>query len=87
MENRLHLIKGRWWDEDKHALFRPGLREIWSAMTDLTLSLLWSCGEVGKSITKKAMAVAMQPLTYLKKMGYKNLRSDCQGGEHRATGL
>jgi len=70
VENRLHLIKDRWWDEDKHALFRPGLGEIWSAMTDLALSLLWSWGEKGKAVTKKALAVAMQPLTYLKKMGY-----------------
>ncbi|MCL2744364.1 MAG: hypothetical protein FWE67_10985 [Planctomycetaceae bacterium] len=25
VENRLHLVKDRWWDEDKHALFRPGV--------------------------------------------------------------
>jgi len=35
VESRLHLIKDRWWDEDKHALFRPGLGEIGSALTDL----------------------------------------------------
>jgi predicted transposase YbfD/YdcC len=66
VENRLHLIKDRWWDEDKHALFRPGLGEIGSAMTDLAVSLLGSWGEKGKTITKRAMAVARQPMDYLK---------------------
>ena len=70
IENRLHLMKDRWWDEDKHALFRPGLGEMWSAMTDLALTVLWSCGEKGKPITKKAMAVAMKPIDYLKIFGY-----------------
>ena len=70
VENRLHLMKDRWWDEDKHALFRPGLGEIWSAMTDLAVTMLWSCGEKGKPITKKAMAVAMKPSDYLKIFGY-----------------
>ena len=34
IENRLHLIKDRWGDDDRHVLFRPGLGEIWSALTD-----------------------------------------------------
>jgi len=34
IENRLHLIKDRWWDDDRHVLFRPGLGEVWSALTD-----------------------------------------------------
>jgi len=58
------------WDEDKHVLFRPGLGEIWSALTDWALSLLWWGGEKGKPLTKRAMAVAHQPLTYLKNLGY-----------------
>jgi len=70
IESRLHLIKDRWWDEDKHFLFRPGLGEIWAAMTDLAVSLLWSWGEKGKPITKKAMAVALKPIQYLEKWGY-----------------
>ena len=70
VENRLHLVKDRWWDEDKHVLFRPGLGEIWSAMTDLAISLLWSCGEKGKPITKKAMKVAHEPSKYFEKLGY-----------------
>ena len=70
VENRLHLVKDRWWDEDKHALFRPGLGEIWSAMTDLALSVLWLWGEKGKSLPKRAKAVAHQPLQCLKNWGH-----------------
>ena len=70
VENRLHLMKDRWWDEDKHVLFRPGLGEIWSAITDLAVSLLWTVGERGKPITKKAMAIAMKPIRFLEKIGY-----------------
>jgi hypothetical protein len=70
VENRLHLVKDRWRDGDKHALFRPGLGEIWSAMTDLAVSLLWTLGERGKPITKKAMEMAMKPIRFIKKCGY-----------------
>ena len=70
IENRLHLIKDRWREEDKHVLFRPGLGEMWAALTDLALLVLWTCGEKGKTITKKAMAVAMKPIECLKNLGY-----------------
>jgi hypothetical protein len=70
VENHLHLIKDRWWDEDKHALFRPGLGEMWSSLTNLALSLLRTWGEKGKPITKLALRVALKPLAFLEKMGY-----------------
>jgi predicted transposase YbfD/YdcC len=70
VENRLHLVKDRWWDEDKHTLFRPGLGEIWSAMTDLAVSILWAVGERGKPITKKAIEIAQKPMRFLEKIGY-----------------
>jgi hypothetical protein len=41
VENRLHIMKDRGWDEDKHALFRHNLGEIWSSHTSLAVSLLW----------------------------------------------
>jgi predicted transposase YbfD/YdcC len=70
IENRLHLIKDRWWDDDRHVLFRPGLGEIWSALTDLALSLLRVCGTQGKTMPRRAMQVAQKPLNYLKMLGY-----------------
>jgi hypothetical protein len=68
--DRLHLMKDRWWDEDIHALFRPGLGEIWSSLTSLAVSLLWWGGEKGKSLPKRARAVEHQPLQCLKNFGY-----------------
>jgi predicted transposase YbfD/YdcC len=70
IENRLHLIKDRWWDDDRQVLFRPGLGEIWSALTDLALSLLRFFGEKKKTMPRRAMQVAQKPLTYLKMLGY-----------------
>ena len=70
VESRLHLMKDRWWDEDIHVLFRPGLGEIWSSLTSLAVSLLWWGGEKGKSLPKRAKAVAHRHLQCLKNMGY-----------------
>ena len=70
VESGLHLIKDRWWDEDKHALFRPGLGEMWSALTNLALSLLRLYGEKGKAITMLALKIALQPLATIEKWGY-----------------
>jgi hypothetical protein len=67
VENRLHLIKDRWWDEDKHALFRPGLGEMWSAATNLALSSLYFLGEQGKAITIAARQTAHNPTAFLEK--------------------
>ena len=50
IENR--LFKDRWWDKDKHVLFRPGLGKIWSALTDLTVSLLWTWGTMASRSQK-----------------------------------
>jgi len=70
VENRLHLVKDRWWDEDKHALFRPGLGEIWSAMTSLALTLLRSWGDKTKAVTKKAIGIANKPKKFLNLLGF-----------------
>ena len=70
IENRLHLVKDRWWDEDKHTLVRPGLGEIWSALTDLAVSLLGAWGEKRMPITKKATDVALKPREYIEKLGF-----------------
>ena len=64
------MVKDRWWDEDKHTLVRLGLGEIWSALTDLAVSLLGTWGEKRMPTTKKAMAVALKPREYIEKLGF-----------------
>ena len=36
----LHLLKDRWWDEDKHYLKRPGLGETFAVLRNAALSVL-----------------------------------------------
>lgn len=40
VENSLHYIKDRWWDEDRHFLRRPGLAERVAALTNAALTVL-----------------------------------------------
>lgn len=40
VENCLHFVKDRWWDEDRHWQRRPGLADRWAAMTNAALARL-----------------------------------------------
>ena len=40
VENSLHFLKDRWWDEDRHYLSRPGLAERWAVLTNAALAVL-----------------------------------------------
>ena len=39
IENSLHLIKDRWWDEDRHYTRRPGLSACMAAINNAALSI------------------------------------------------
>lgn len=39
VENGLHFVKDRWWDEDRHATRRPGLSAAMAALTTLAVSI------------------------------------------------
>jgi predicted transposase YbfD/YdcC len=40
VENRLHFVKDRWWDEDRQWSTRPGLAERLAALRDGALAVL-----------------------------------------------
>lgn len=40
VENSLHHVKDRSWDEDRHTLRRPGLGEVFSALVNVSLNVL-----------------------------------------------
>lgn len=40
VENRLHFIKDRWWDEDRQWSTRPGLAERLATLRDAALTAL-----------------------------------------------
>jgi hypothetical protein len=40
VENCLHFVKDRWWDEDRHWTRRPGLGAVFAALTNAAVSVL-----------------------------------------------
>jgi Transposase DDE domain len=40
IENSLHFVKDRWWDEDRHYSKRPGLADALAALLNMALTLL-----------------------------------------------
>jgi len=40
VENNLHYVKDRWWDEDRHYTKRPGLAERLAILTGAALAVL-----------------------------------------------
>ncbi len=40
VENSLHFVKDRWWDEDRHVCRRPGLAAGFTALLSAALSVL-----------------------------------------------
>ena len=40
VENCLHFVKDRWWDEDRHWSKRPGLAERLASLANVALTLL-----------------------------------------------
>ena len=40
VENSLHHVKDRSWDEDRHTLRRPGLGEVFATLVNVSLNVL-----------------------------------------------
>lgn len=40
VENKLHHVKDRWWDEDRHYLKQPGKAEAMAALRNAAISIL-----------------------------------------------
>ena len=69
VENSLHLLKDRWWDEDKHYLKRPGLGETFAVLRNAALSVLRLVQKKGEPITQTAEEFLHQPKKALKLIG------------------
>lgn len=44
IENSLHFVKDRWWDEDRHVCRRPGLAAGFTALLSAALTVLRATG-------------------------------------------
>jgi len=54
VENCLHLVKDRWWDEDKHYMKRPGLGTAFAVLLNAALSVLRWVQKPGEPLTQTA---------------------------------
>ena len=63
IENSLHHVKDRSWDEDRHTLRRPGLGEVFATLVNASLNLLRQDGwfPESRSMTLRAKTCAFQP--------------------------
>jgi hypothetical protein len=74
IENSLHFVKDRWWDEDRHWLCRPGLADRCAALLGAALSLLRQTDlfPPGFPLRARADELAANPALALKLLGAMN---------------
>lgn len=71
IENNLHFVKDRWWDEDRHWLRRPGLAERMATLTSSALSLLHLMTAItGASLRGQADQFCWNPQALLQLTGF-----------------
>jgi len=70
VENCLHFVKDRWWDEDRHYTKRPGLAEAFASLTNAALSVLRLIRETAQSLRAVAETVHLNPLATLHRLGF-----------------
>lgn len=70
IENSLHFLKDRWWDEDRHHTRRPGLSPVMAAINNIALSVHRLRSDRNQPVRASADAVAWNP-----RLGLEILRS------------
>ncbi|MGL6195431.1 MAG: hypothetical protein ACRC2T_11480, partial [Thermoguttaceae bacterium] len=70
VETSLHFVKDRWWDEDRHYLSRPGVPEVWLALTNAAISVLRLVQEPGEPLTATAENFHYSPRKALHILGF-----------------
>ncbi len=73
VENSLHFVKDRWWDEDRHWSRRPGLAERLAHLTGVALTLLrLASPQDPRPLRARADELCWHPLYALKLIGALN---------------
>jgi predicted transposase YbfD/YdcC len=70
IENSLHFVKDRWWDEDRHYLSRPGLGTLFATLTNFALSVLRIIKNPGDSLIETAENLRYSPRKILHIIGF-----------------
>jgi hypothetical protein len=71
IENNLHFVKDRWWDEDRHWLRRPGLASCCATLLNAALTVLRQTKAFATALPLRARAdeLAAAPSLALKLLG------------------
>jgi predicted transposase YbfD/YdcC len=70
VENCLHYVKDRWWDEDRHWSKRPGLAERLASLANVALTLLHlTHSQTSPPLRARADDNCWNPLRALKLIG------------------
>jgi predicted transposase YbfD/YdcC len=70
VENSLHHVKDRWWDEDRHWSRRPGLAERLASLDNVALTLLrLTARKTDSPLRARADDLCCNPLRALKLIG------------------
>ena len=70
VENCLHFVKDRWWDEDRHYLKQPGLGDTFVELTNVALSLLRLLRRTAESLRETAETIHFRPKGVLQILGF-----------------
>ena len=70
VENCLHFVKDRWWDEDRHYTKRPGLAEVFASLTNAALSVLRLIHATVEPLRATAEAIQWCPLRAIRRLGF-----------------
>lgn len=61
LENGLHFLKDRWWDEDRHHTRRPGLSACLAAINNAAISIHRLCSDPTIPLRAAADQIAWKP--------------------------
>ena len=71
IENCLHFVKDRWWDEDRHFLKRPGLAAVFAALTNAAISTLRMLPNPEPILRAETEKFQWNPTNTLKTFGFQ----------------
>ena len=76
IENSLHHVKDRSWDEDVHTLRRPGLGEVYATLVNTALNALGMEGwfPIRMSMPLRAKACAFRPTLTIARASFVDIR-------------
>lgn len=70
VENSLHFVKDRWWDEDRHWTKRPGLGAVFASLTNAAVSVLRLLPGEERILRARTEQIQWNPTAALNSLGF-----------------